>query len=124
MVEASAEEAASMVEASAEEAASIASEPVVEGSWRGEGEPPAGFSIKGKESSMLFHRPDSSMYNRTKAEVWFDTEEAAQAAGFTAAKTHPKSRESTVESREQDDTPDSGLSTQDSSDSDSEGGAG
>ncbi len=40
------------------------------------------------------------------------------------AKTHPKSRESTVESREQDDTPDSGLSTQDSSDSDSEGGAG
>lgn len=102
----------------------MASEPVVEGSWRGEGEPPAGFSIKGKESSMLFHRPDSSMYNRTKAEVWFDTEEAAQAAGFTAAKTHPKSRESTVESREQDDTPDSGLSTQDSSDSDSEGGAG
>ena len=94
-----------------------------QGSWRGEGEPPAGFSIKGKESSMLFHRPDSSMYNRTKAEVWFDTEEAAQAAGFTAAKTHPKSRESTVESREQDDTPDSGLSTQDSSDSDSEGGA-
>jgi len=123
------EAAEDMVEASAEEAASmasekeIASEPVVEGSWRGEGEPPAGFSIKGKESSMLFHRPDSSMYNRTKAEVWFDTEEAAQAAGFTAAKTHPKSRESTVESREQDDTPDSGLSTQDSSDSDSEGGA-
>ncbi|MCH7845385.1 MAG: 30S ribosomal protein S3 [Acidobacteria bacterium] len=95
-----------------------------QGSWRGEGEPPAGFSIKGKESSMLFHRPDSSMYNRTKAEVWFNTEEAAQAAGFTAAKTHPNSRESTVESREQDDTPDSGLSTQDSSDSDSEGGAG
>ena len=94
-----------------------------QGSWRGEGEPPAGFSIKGKESSMLFHRPDSSMYNRTKAEVWFNTEEAAQAAGFTAAKTHPNSRESTVESREQDDTPDSGLSTQDSSDSDSEGGA-
>ncbi len=124
--EALAEEAANMVEASAEAAESMAAEETAteQGSWRGEGEPPAGFSIKGKESSMLFHRPDSSLYNRTKAEVWFDSEEAAQAAGFTAAKTHPKSRESTVESREQDDTPDSGLSTQDSSDSDSEGGAG
>ena len=95
-----------------------------EGSWRGEGDPPAGFTIKGKEASMLFHRPDSSLHGRTKADVWFKTEEDAVASGFTMAKTHPKSRESTVESREQDDTPDSGPSTQDSSESDSEGGAG
>jgi hypothetical protein len=95
-----------------------------EASWRGEGDPPAGFTIKGKEASMLIHRPDSSMYGRTKADVWFKTEEDAVAAGFKMAKTHPKSRESTVESQEQEDTPDSGLSTQDSSASDSEGGAG
>ena len=84
--EASAEEAASM--ASEEE---IASEPVVEGSWSGEGEPPEGFTIKGNANSMLYHRPDSSLYNRTKAEVWFKTEEDAGAAGFKMAKTHPKS---------------------------------
>lgn len=68
----------------------IASEPVVEGSWRGEGEPPAEFTIKGKDSSKLYHRSDSSMYGRTKADVWFKTEEDAAAAGFKMAKTHPK----------------------------------
>ena len=130
MVEASAEEAADMVEAPAEAAADMAAKDTApqdatpEGSWRGDGEPPAEFTIKGKDSSKLYHRSDSSMYGRTKADVWFKTEEDAVAAGFKMAKTHPKSRESTVESQEQEDTPDSGLSTQDSSDSDSEGGAG
>ena len=128
--EASAEEAADMVEASAEAAEDMAAKDTApqdatpEGSWRGDGEPPAEFTIKGKDSSKLYHRSDSSMYGRTKADVWFKTEEDAVAAGFKMAKTHPKSRESTVESQEQEDTPDSGLSTQDSSDSDSEGGAG
>jgi small subunit ribosomal protein S3 len=115
-------------EASAEEAKDTASEEApTEGMWRAstEGEdPPAGFDVKGKEGSMLFHRPDSSMYGRTKADVWFNSEEAAQSAGFTAAKTHPKSQESRVESQEQEETEDSGLSTRDSSDSDSDGGAG
>ena len=70
-------------EASAEEAKDT-------GTWRGEGDPPKGYEIKGKDGSKLYHRPDSSMFGRTKADVWFDSEAAAQAAGFTAAKTHPK----------------------------------
>ena len=114
-------------EASAEEAKDTApEEDASPGMWRvtDGGEPPAEFTIKGKDSSKLYHRSDSSMYGRTKADVWFKTEEDAVASGFKMAKTHPKSRESTVEGREQEDTPDSGLSTQDSSDSDSEGGAG
>ena len=81
--EALAEEATDMVDASAEEAKNT-------GTWRGEGDPPKGYEIKGKDGSKLYHRPDSSMFGRTKADVWFDSEAAAQAAGFTAAKTHPK----------------------------------
>jgi small subunit ribosomal protein S3 len=63
--------------------------------WRAvEGEdPPADFTIKGNEGSMLYHRPDSSMYERTKAEVWFRTEDDAVAAGFTMAGTHPKAKD-------------------------------
>jgi large subunit ribosomal protein L22 len=43
---------------------------------------PEGFDIKGNASSKLYHVPGSSFYDRTKAEVWFATEEAAEAAGF------------------------------------------
>ena len=58
--------------------------------WNGEGvyvgtEPPEGFSIKGNERSMKYHVPDSPAYGRTIAEVWFNSEEAAQAAGFIRA---------------------------------------
>ena len=45
--------------------------------------PSSAFVIKGNGDSMLFHGPDSPYYNRTKAEVWFDTAERAEAAGFT-----------------------------------------
>ena len=38
--------------------------------------------MKGKESSKLYHVPGSSLYSRTKADVWFADEAAAQAAGF------------------------------------------
>jgi hypothetical protein len=31
---------------------------------------------------MLYHVPGSAFYNRTVAEVWFTTAEAAEAAGF------------------------------------------
>jgi|GEM_PF-8193 len=44
---------------------------------------PEGYPIKGNADSMLYHLPDTSFYNRTVAEVWFNTEEAAKAAGFT-----------------------------------------
>jgi hypothetical protein len=41
------------------------------------------YTIKGNAGSMLFHRPDSPYYARTKAEVWFQTATDARAAGFT-----------------------------------------
>jgi large subunit ribosomal protein L4 len=44
---------------------------------------PEGFEIKGNADSMLYHVPGSPFYNRTKAEVWFATEEDAEAAGFS-----------------------------------------
>ena len=40
---------------------------------------------------MLYHRPDSRSYSVTIAEVWFDTPERAEAAGFRLANTHPSS---------------------------------
>ncbi|NYI72328.1 small subunit ribosomal protein S16 [Naumannella cuiyingiana] len=55
-----------------------------ENSFRGEN-PPEGFEIKGNEDSMKFHTPDSPWYGRTIAEVWFNSPEAAQAAGFVNA---------------------------------------
>ena len=50
-------------------------------SYRGD-KPPAGFDIKGNEDSMKFHTPESPWYSRTIAEVWFNSVEAAEAAGF------------------------------------------
>jgi hypothetical protein len=58
--------------------------------YEGEGvyvgnEPPEGFTIKGNERSMKYHVPESAGYSRTVAEVWFNSEEAAQQAGFVRA---------------------------------------
>ena len=46
---------------------------------------PEGFPIKGNENSMKFHEPDGQWYGQTEAEVWFDSAESAEAAGFTRA---------------------------------------
>jgi large subunit ribosomal protein L17 len=46
---------------------------------------PEGFPIKGNEGPMKYHTPDGQWFDQTTAEVWFDTEESAQAAGFTKA---------------------------------------
>lgn len=54
------------------------------GSYVGE-EPPAEYQIKGNERSMKYHLPGTNAYERTIAEVWFVSEEAAEAAGFTKA---------------------------------------
>ena len=54
-----------------------------EGSYVGE-EPPAGYDIKGNADSMKFHTTDSQWYEATKAEVWFNSVEAAEAAGFVS----------------------------------------
>lgn len=47
-----------------------------------DGNGPDTHPIKGNADSMLYHTPDSRYYKVTKAEVWFDTEESAEAAGF------------------------------------------
>ena len=58
------------------------------GEWAGsvvpdaDGNGPDTHPIKGNADSMLYHTPDSRYYKVTKAEVWFDTEASAEAAGF------------------------------------------
>jgi large subunit ribosomal protein L22 len=49
-----------------------------------DGSAPEGFEIKGNADSMLYHVPGSRYYNQTVAEVYFDTAESAEAAGFAA----------------------------------------
>lgn len=66
------------------DAAPFADSPYGEGSYVGT-EPPEGFSIKGNERSMKFHVPGNGGYERTISDVWFASEEAAVAAGFTKA---------------------------------------
>jgi large subunit ribosomal protein L22 len=59
------------------------------GEWEGsvvadeDGSGPDTHPIKGNKDSMLYHTPDTRYYKITKAEVWFDTEEHAEAAGFS-----------------------------------------
>ena len=58
--------------------------------YEGEGiyiglEPPEGYTIKGNERSKKYHVPESAGYARTTAEVWFNSEEAAERAGFIRA---------------------------------------
>jgi large subunit ribosomal protein L17 len=64
---------------------------VVAGKFEGSAAPldggaaPEGYDIKGNEDSMKYHGTDSPWYDQTVAEVWFQTEDAAKAAGFTKA---------------------------------------
>ena len=46
---------------------------------------PAGYSIKGNTHSGLYYTPDSVLYDNTIPEVWFASEELAQANGFVKA---------------------------------------
>jgi len=55
-----------------------------EGSYVGEN-PPEGYDIKGNADSMKYHTVESPWYGRTIAEVWFNSTDAAEAAGFVAA---------------------------------------
>jgi len=67
------------------------------GEWEGsmeatdDGEMPEGYEIKGNAGSMLYHEPDSRYYAATKAEVWFDSVESAEAAGFSKPGSAAKS---------------------------------
>jgi hypothetical protein len=63
---------------------------VPEGAVAGNGtsECPPDFPIKGNAQSMLYHDSSSRSYSRTIAEFCFATPEAAQAAGYRAARDH------------------------------------
>ncbi|HEV2087076.1 MAG TPA: 50S ribosomal protein L17 [Cryptosporangiaceae bacterium] len=49
-----------------------------------DGSAPEGYTVKGNADSMKYHTPESQWYDQTEAEVWFDSTEAAEAAGFSA----------------------------------------
>jgi len=70
--------------ADGDDADPLADSPYGEGSYIGD-EPPADYLIKGNDRSKKYHVPGSASYERTSAEVWFESEEAAQAAGFVKA---------------------------------------
>jgi large subunit ribosomal protein L17 len=82
---AEAEETTAEAPEAVEESTSTTDAPYGEGSHAPLDDPaeaPEGFPIKGNDSSKLYHGPGSSHYDRTEAEVWFATPEAAEAAGF------------------------------------------
>ncbi len=84
-------EAASDAAGGAAEAASDA--PYGEGSHaplEDANEAPEGFEIKGNADSMLYHVPGSAFYDRTVAEAWFATAEAAEGAGFALPASQQK----------------------------------
>jgi len=47
-----------------------------------DGSGPDGWTIKGNADSGLYHTPSSPSWRRMHAEAWFESEEAAEAAGF------------------------------------------
>ena len=58
-----------------------------------DGSAPEGFDIKGNENSKKYHTPESPWYDKTEAEVWFASQEAAEAAGFEAPGSMPDAEE-------------------------------
>lgn len=62
----------------------VEAQPYGEGSYKGD-DVPEGFTVKGNEDSMKYHVEGSQWYDATVAEVWFETAEAAEAAGFVPA---------------------------------------
>ncbi len=74
--------------APAEAATEAPAEPLVDapaaGSYVGPN-PPEGYIIKGNDRSKKYHLPGTRGYELTIPEVWFNSEEAAQAAGYTKA---------------------------------------
>jgi large subunit ribosomal protein L4 len=62
------------------------------------GDAPKGFTIKGNTTSMKFHQPDGQWYEQTVADVWFDSVESAENAGFVEAGS-----QASIEANEEDD---------------------
>ena len=94
------------VEAEAESTGVEATEaPYGEGSAAptADGSAPEGYTIKGNEGSKKYHTPESPWYDQTEAEVWFATQEAAEAAGFEAPSSMPDAEEAAAEESAEDD---------------------
>jgi large subunit ribosomal protein L22 len=72
------------------DAADASTEAVEAPQWAGSAAPladgaaPEGFDVKGNADSMLYHMPGGRYYDQTVAEVYFDSAESAEAAGFSA----------------------------------------
>ncbi len=58
-----------------------------------DGSAPEGFEIKGNANSMKYHEPGTHYYNQTVAEVYFDSVESAEAAGFAATAEEAQAHE-------------------------------
>jgi large subunit ribosomal protein L20 len=77
--------------APAAKAAPVASKPAAavadaKGGFKAsEGDAPEGFVIKGNLGSGKYHVPGSTWYEQTEAEYWFNSVEAAKAAGLEPA---------------------------------------
>jgi len=77
-----------------------------------DGGQPEGYEIKGNADSMLYHLPGTPFYDRTIAEVWFDTPENAEAAGYQL----PPSQRETDDSTSDEDASDEAASDETVSD--------
>ena len=88
--------------AEVEESSSTEDAPYGEGSHAplADGGQPEGFPVKGNDGSKLYHLPGTSHYDRTVAEVWFASADAAEAAGFAL----PPSQREDAESGEKADS--------------------
>ena len=60
-----------------------------------DGSIPQGYQIKGNATSLKYHPPGSRYYDITQADVFFDTAEHAEAAGYEAPTGTPTADEST-----------------------------
>jgi large subunit ribosomal protein L17 len=58
-----------------------------------DGSAPVGYPIKGNADSMKYHQPGGQWFDATVAEVYFDTAESAEAAGFAEAGTQAEDDE-------------------------------
>jgi hypothetical protein len=67
---------------------------------------PDGYPVKGNADSMKYHTPESPWYEQTVAEVWFASQEAAEAAGFVAPDSMPDADEAEAAEAEDADQAD------------------
>ncbi len=69
---------------------------------------PEGFPVKGNDGSKLYHNEESPFYGRTKAEVWFKDDDAAEAAGFSKPESQQKKEAAADEVAAEDDAAEAG----------------